>query len=214
MSNNASNYKATKPNTTEGWQDELYNDFDALYNSMCLDDRCKVTKTRDSYATQTQTQPNRASNVGSDSNAFDQTMRMLVGSCVPGPMSPSDFNAKPNNDFEPTDAAQSLWLESSDQTRADSRDTYQSIQNGPALVEEMTLTDLEDEISSTLMASKEAARIDKENKTTKQLLVKPTARPTSDSITASFVDRNQQQHQPLVQMIRNDLTEYQRRFIR
>lgn len=36
-------------------------------------------------------------------------------------------------------------------TRADSRDTYQSFQLGPALIEETTLTDLEDEISSSLM---------------------------------------------------------------
>lgn len=40
----------------------------------------------------------------------------------------------------------------SEQTRADSRNTNQSYQNGPALVEEMTLSDLEDEISSSLMA--------------------------------------------------------------
>lgn len=39
-------------------------------------------------------------------------------------------------------------------TRADSRETNQSYQLGPALVEEMTLSDLEEEISSTLMATK------------------------------------------------------------
>lgn len=37
--------------------------------------------------------------------------------------------------------------------RADSRDTYLSLQNGPALVEEMTLTDLEDEIGSSLVVT-------------------------------------------------------------
>lgn len=41
-------------------------------------------------------------------------------------------------------------------TRADSRNTNQSYQMGPALVEEMTLSDLEDEISSSLMATRES----------------------------------------------------------
>lgn len=47
-------------------------------------------------------------------------------------------------------------LDVGDQTRADSRNTNQSFQNGPALVDEMTLSDLEDEISSSLMATREA----------------------------------------------------------
>lgn len=49
-------------------------------------------------------------------------------------------------------------IAASEQTRASSRNTNQSYvsQMGPALVEEMTLSDLEDEISSSLMASKES----------------------------------------------------------
>lgn len=48
-----------------------------------------------------------------------------------------------------------LSTATSEQTRADSRNTNQSYQNGPALVEEMTLSDLEDEISLSLMDTKE-----------------------------------------------------------
>lgn len=50
-------------------------------------------------------------------------------------------------------------IAASEQTRASSRNTNQSYvsQLGPALVEEMTLSDLEDEISSSLMASKESS---------------------------------------------------------
>lgn len=50
-----------------------------------------------------------------------------------------------------------LSTATSEQTRADSRNTNQSYQNGPALVEEMTLSDLEDEISSSLMVAKESS---------------------------------------------------------
>lgn len=49
-----------------------------------------------------------------------------------------------------------LSTATSEQTRADSRNTNQSYQNGPALVEEMTLSDLEDEISLSLMDTKES----------------------------------------------------------
>lgn len=43
-------------------------------------------------------------------------------------------------------------------TRADSRNTSQSYQMGPALVEEMTLSDLEDEISLSLMETSQRNR--------------------------------------------------------
>lgn len=54
----------------------------------------------------------------------------------------------------PPGSPMNLSVATSEQTRTDSRNTNQSYQNGPALVEEMTLSDLEDEISYSLMATK------------------------------------------------------------
>lgn len=58
----------------------------------------------------------------------------------------------------PLSPAVSMGDTSEQTTRADSRETIQSYLLGPALVEEMTLSDLEDEICSTLMAAKSSCR--------------------------------------------------------
>lgn len=59
-----------------------------------------------------------------------------------------------NNHLTQPSLSPMLSTATSEQTRADSRNTNQSYQNGPALVEEMTLSDLEDEISLSLMDTK------------------------------------------------------------
>lgn len=169
----------------EAWHDDLYGDFDALYRSMCTDDRERFAHPE---------------------KDIDRTMRLLVESRVPGPLSPNDFMSAE------LDPSLTGWPDVGDQARAESRDTYQSLQNGPALVEETTLTDLEDEISSTLMATKEAAKNERSFYHYDQQSRSLTRPQRHDNSGYQQRQLATNQIQPLGQMIQNDLTKYHRRF--
>lgn len=156
---------------------------------------------------------------------LDETMRLMIQSSVPGPRSPSDFNNNINNNNRSSEIDNILFdstthdSEIGEHGRADSRDTYQSFQNGPALVEETTLTDLEDEINSTLLASKDAARQDhrrylKDNSNGDQHSTCMLLGSGNDRDRYSNQQQAQNQNQLLSQMIRNDLTKYHENFIR
>lgn len=83
--------------------------------------------------------------------------------------------------------------------RADSRDTYQSLRDpGPALVEEMTLTDLEDEISFTLMASREMQRNYSNRK-----------KRHSSSLKSSSAGSSHQNRQPMLDRVDNHYQDHQ-----
>lgn len=85
---------------------------------------------------------------------FDQIYQSMSGKPVAASRNPTTDRHLDKSEMQ----SPMLSVATSEQTRADSCNTVQSYQIGPALVEETTLSDLEEEISSSLMASKEAAR--------------------------------------------------------
>lgn len=160
------------------WPQDLYEDFDALYESMCKNkamEEEEIGKRRKNHCgdcdlrvivhndnvnnNDHNDRPNKTSlyHHKHNNDPFERlatTSSSLANfmdpSSIPSPRSPSDFGCL----SKPLDGAHSPTS-----GRADSRDTYQSLRDvGPALVEEMTLTDLEDEISSSLIANEEAQR--------------------------------------------------------
>lgn len=156
----------------DSWQADLYRDFDSIYTSMRYDNCTRpgqrqpidqvsvaletealsrsladVERTFDNLAWSRQISPTASSTYG----------KLTAVSATPCTPQHQLFAENRSSNFSgfSTSPLQSI-AGTSEQTRADSRNTNQSFQNGPALVEEMTLSDLEDEISSSLIATREA----------------------------------------------------------
>lgn len=135
-------------------QDDLYKEFDQIYTSLCSERRPKASQVRVTAPPTTsvwapeaayETRALRESLLGVE-NALRGSKQMTTTS------NHTIEDASLGNPPSPTTSATTNTT-----NRADSRNTNQSIRElGPALVEEMTLSDLEDEICSTLMAAKEA----------------------------------------------------------
>lgn len=118
------------------WQDDAFRDFDSVYKSMVVGERAESVSgvlgvARDNL--------DSLSSLQMSPPADDSTYGKLAAN---GSSPMCDLQVSPSVSL----------AASSEQTRADSRNT-----NGPALVEEMTLSDLEEEISSSLFAAKEAS---------------------------------------------------------
>lgn len=134
----------------ESWQDDLYRDFDSLYTTLCSQSRLApapppLAKAGPAGQLSWSNEASFETRALADSLADveEALRRAAAGSAELALVSPSSS------------------LGASEQaTRADSRNTNQSLptDGGPALVEEMTLSDLEDEICSSLMATKDAER--------------------------------------------------------
>lgn len=135
----------------ESWQEDLYTDFERLYTSLCAQ---RAPEPPPPSLTLSPAPPNgySAEQVSFETRALaesladvEEALRKVAGGgggTRAGAPSPSPSIA------------------GSERTLADSRNTSHSLvtNGGPALVEEMTLSDLEDEICSTLMAARDAER--------------------------------------------------------
>lgn len=128
----------------ESWQEDLYRDFDTVYRSLCEEHSAGLRPTAtpapgsDIWSREVQLE---AAGLRESLSGVEAALRRASGTALSPQLAPSPM----------------LSVTTSEQTRADSRNTNQSLQ-GPALVEEMTLSDLEEEICSTLMAAKESDR--------------------------------------------------------
>lgn len=152
-------------------EDDIYKDFDSIYNSMS-----RQPARLNSEPGQPRSE---AASDWSQSAAFEtgllaksladveEALRRASSSSNGRPPGWSPAEPSPSADPRPLcsrslqlpaaglqrQTSSPMWsTAASEQTRADSRNTNQSYQIGPALVEEMTLSDLEEEISSSLMA--------------------------------------------------------------
>ena len=143
------------------WQEDLYRDFESVYRSLC--------EQLPAGARERQQQVAEGDPVGWSAVASREAERLDRSLAGLSEAAERHWPAhRPDgNLLEPPAGAtrqqQVSPAATSELTRADSRNTNQSLQTsaGPALVEEMTLSDLEEEICSTLMAAREAARQNK-----------------------------------------------------
>jgi len=173
----------------DSWQEDLYKDFESVYESMCerasghgdnnrSDGDNNNNKWNERNKNNTTNPVDRESRLmaesmadveealeristadleQTDGNSPYLTISEKVGSNQVSPCTSSVYGERLALAGQHLEVpSPMLSVAASEQTRADSRNTNQSFQMGPALVEEMTLSDLEDEISSSLMASRES----------------------------------------------------------
>lgn len=206
------------------WPEDFYRDFDELYKSMCLnepeDDMMKKDIAHE-HKRESRASNRGYSNQEAGPSMLHQhiqpdyqnhsTLFPNLCSTPLMPRSPSDFGLLQSSHIN---SAAGLMTQQLLQTpicsygnsmhegtispsgRADSRDTYQSWRDpGPALVEEMTLTDLEDEISFSLMASREMQKTYTHKKKRNSSSLKCTTAGSTHQNRYSTLDSGQHHYQ-------------------
>lgn len=130
----------------ESWQDDLYRDFDNVYSTLC-----RSNGPANMALGSPPPPPGWSSEATFETRALADSLVNVENALRQATNTPSN---QTNNEL--VERISQLTTP----TRADSQNTNQSLatSNGPALVEEMTLSDLEDEICSALMANKDAER--------------------------------------------------------
>lgn len=144
----------------DSWQDDLYRDFESIYASMCTRHDSNPTLTQVDLWKRQLDQISVALEAAEAQARLDETAPAVADAaddtfCFSRQLSPGASSTYGKLTVTPCTPQQPL-VDFGEPSRADSCNTNQSFQNGPALVDEMTLSDLEDEISSSLMATREA----------------------------------------------------------
>lgn len=144
-----------KQKLIDSWNDDIFKDFDIIYESM-KNLKISGTNSAHKFPYGSQTTPRNMTMLRDTLELETDSLNRSLGE-VEESYKRAVLTQSPSDLPESMLSARTSPIASigaySELTRADSQNTNQSFQvGGPALIEEMTLSDLEDEISSAIMS--------------------------------------------------------------